>query len=73
MVADDTHGTEDGAEAVGADSLHQAGVDAVQVLVDVGRAEHLPHLALAGQAVVAKEEFLHRLMAAEAAKRAKEP
>ena len=67
LVADDTHGAEDGAEAVGADSLHQAGVDAVQVLVDVSGAEHLACFTFARQAVVAEEEFLHRLMAAEAA------
>ena len=63
LVADDTHGTEDTAETIGADPLHQAGVDAVQVLVDVGRAEHLCHLALTGQAVVAEEELLHGLVA----------
>ena len=31
LVAGDAHGTEDAAEAVCADPLHQAGVDAVQV------------------------------------------
>ena len=67
LVADDTHGAEDGAEAVGADALHQAGVDTMQVFVDVGGAEHLPHLAFVGQTVVAEEEFLYGLMAAEAA------
>ena len=63
LVAGDAHGTEDAAEAVGANALHQAGVDAVQVLVDVGRAEHLRHLALTGQAVVAEKELLHGLVA----------
>ena len=63
LVASDAHGTEDAAEAVGANALHQAGVDAVQVLVDVGGAEHLCHFALTGQAVVAEEELLHGLMA----------
>ena len=67
LAAGDTHGTEDGAEAVGTDTLHQAGVDAVQVLVDVGGAEHLPRLALARQTVVAEEEFFDGLMAAETA------
>lgn len=38
LVAGDAEGAEDGAEAVGTDTLHQAGVDAVQVFVDVGRA-----------------------------------
>lgn len=63
LVAGDAHGAEDAAEAVGAHALHQAGVDAVQVLVDVGRAEHLRHLALTGQAIVAEEELLHGLVA----------
>ena len=67
LVAGDTEGAEDRAEAVGADALHQAGVDTMQVFVDVGGAEHLPHLAFVGQAVVAEEELLHGLMAAEAA------
>ena len=67
LVAGDAHGTEDAAEAVCADPIHQAGIDAVQVLVDVGRAEHLRHLALTGQTVVAEEEFLHGLVATEAA------
>ena len=40
LVADDTYSAEDAAEAVGADSFHQSGVDAVQVLVDVGGTEH---------------------------------
>ena len=67
LVAGDAEGAEDGAEAVGAHLLHQAGVDAVQVFVDVGGAEHLGLLALEGQAVVAEEEFFHGLAAAEAA------
>ena len=63
LVTSDAEGAEDAAEAVGAHALHQASVDAVQVLVDVGGAEHLCHLALTGQAVVAEEELLHGLVA----------
>jgi len=51
LVAGDAHGTEDAAEAVGADPLHQAGVDAVQVLVDVGSDAHAlgpPHVVPVG-------------------------
>ena len=63
LVAGDAHGAEDGTEAVGADLIHQAGVDVVQVFVDVGSTEHLRHFTLARQTVVAEEELLYRMMA----------
>ena len=56
LVAGDTHGAENGTEAVGADLIHQSGVDAMQVFVDVGSTEHLRHFTLARQAIVAEEE-----------------
>ena len=56
LVAGDAHGAEDAPETVGADLIHQAGVGAVQVLVDISGTEHLRHLALARHAVVAEEE-----------------
>ena len=56
LVAGDAHGAEDTPEAVGADLIHQAGVDVAQVFVDVGSTEHLRHFTLARQAIVAEEE-----------------
>ena len=56
LVAGDAHGAENGTETVGADLIHQAGVDVVQVFVDVGSTEHLRHFTLARQAIVAEEE-----------------
>ena len=47
LVAGDAHGAEDAPETVGADLIHQSGVDVVQVFVDVGSTEHLRHFALA--------------------------
>ena len=67
LVAGDAHGAEDAPEAIGADLIHQAGVDAVQVLVDIGGTEHLWHFALTRYAVVTKEELLYRLVTTEAA------
>lgn len=57
-----THGTEAAeylAEGLGTDTLHQTGIAAGEVLVDVGSAEQGGGFALTGQAVVAEEEFLH--------------
>ena len=67
LMARDTYGTKDTAEAVGTDLVHQAGVNAVQVLIDIGSTEHLACFALTRQAVVAEEELLDRLMSTEAA------
>ena len=67
LVAGDAHGTENAAKAVGADLVHQTGVDAMQVLIDFISTEHLGNLALARLAVVAEEELFHGLMATEAA------
>ena len=53
------HGTESAehlAEGLGTDALHQAGIAAGEVLVDVGGAEQGGGFALTGQAVVAEEE-----------------
>ena len=61
------HGTEAAehlAEGLGTDALHQAGIAAGEVLVDVGGAEQCGCFALAGQAVVAEEEFLYGAVAA---------
>ena len=61
------HGTEPAeylAESLGTDALHQAGIAAGEVLVDLGGAEQCGCFALAGQAVVTEEEFLHGAVAA---------
>ena len=62
-----THGTEPAeylAEGLGTDALHQAGIAAGEVLVDVGSAEQGGGFAFARKAVVAEEEFLHGALAA---------
>lgn len=48
----------------GAGALHQAGIVTAEVLVDLGGAEQCGCFALAGQAVVSEEEFLHGAVAA---------
>ena len=61
------HGTEPAeylAEGLGTDALHQAGIAAGEVLVDVGGAEQGGGFTLTGQAVVAEEEFLYGAVAA---------
>ena len=50
-------------EGLGTDVLHQAGIAAGEVLVDVGGAEQGGGFALMGQTVVAEEEFLHGAVA----------
>ena len=53
-----THGTEAAehlAEGLGTDTLHQAGIAAGEVLVDVGGTEQGGRFALTGQSVVAEE------------------
>ena len=60
------HGTEPAeylSEGLGTDTLHQAGIAAGEVLVDVGGAEQGGGFALTGQAVMAEEEFLHGAVA----------
>lgn len=47
------------AEGLCTDALHQAGIATGEVLIDVGGAEQGRGLSLAGQAVMAEEEFLH--------------
>ena len=59
-----TEATEYLAEGLGADVLHQAGIAVGKVLIDVGGAEQCGCFALAGQAVVTEEEFLHGAVAA---------
>ena len=51
------------AEGLGTDTLHQAGIAAGEVLVDVGSAEQGGGFALTGQTVMAEEEFLHGAVA----------
>ena len=61
-----TYGTEPAeylAEGLGTDALHQAGIAAGEVLVDVGSAKQGGGFALTGQAVVAEEEFLYGAVA----------
>ena len=65
LVTGDSHGTEHDTEALGTDVAHQAWGDAVEVLIDGCSTNHLGLLAFARQAVVAEEEFLHRLMSTE--------
>ena len=48
LMARDTYGTKDTAEAVGTDLVHQAGVNAVHVFVDFISTKHLGYLTLVG-------------------------
>ena len=64
LAAYGTEAAEHLAEGLGAGALHQAGIVTAEVLVDLGGAEQCGCFALAGQAVVSEEEFLHGAVAA---------
>lgn len=64
LAAYGTEAAEHLAEGLGAGALHQAGIVTAEVLVDLGGAEQCGCFALAGQAVVTEEEFLHGAVAA---------
>ena len=63
LASHSTESAEHLTEGLGADALHQSGIAAGEVLVDVGGAEQGGGFALMGQTVMAEEEFLYGAVA----------
>ena len=63
LAAHGTEAAEHLAEGLGTDVLHQAGIAAGEVLIDVGGAEQGGGFTFARKAVVAEEEFLYGAVA----------